>query len=574
MRLRVNTGEKGVPDRFIAILIVVILISASVFSVWYLFVRPISIDELAMRDLVIKDGDVIKVGGRISNVERLNTTYGEITVLTLNGSELSESAFKFIGNNSRTYHIGDYFTTTLHFQNYTFNNKTVITAPELYFPFMYLFNAIQTVSSAVSFSTGFGFVSAGSDSNGMTYKVFGTDNGSYPLTMLNLSLRKSTFTHNYSGVPDNLKNGSPGAFSNAIFITAREYMNVNDAFRWCDEIDYMASLSNDSQNGLVEFTDANSDNLFDDGDMFRINIPPTDDIHTIETYFLCIQGPGVDIYGMDNYQGLFRTEKYIVNWYDGPYELKNGDSTLNYLALSYVSDRFINGTYESIIEVTGVTNPVVMRYDNCVFRVTLYKRNSAWDPYGNDYFDGPFSEDGVTDEKTGATVRFIDSNNNSLVDAGDFVGVSGLENGTAAELWINHNTKQPSGRIQWYAGYGHVSGNMPDISLNNSKDGDQCVVSVGVPYWHPELEFNRTVRFSLKNSSGYIIENQTLEDGRISSGPLNVTFADADENRYLSDGDYFVLSDYGPTPPCNYTLSVSVLFENYVYEINLSSSNG
>ncbi len=573
MKFELKTVQRGISSRLIVILIVILLISASFFSMWYFFLRPISVDELAMRDLLIKDGDVIKVAGRISEVERLNTTYGEITVLTLNGSELAESALKFIGNNSHTYHIGDYFSTTLHFQTYWFNNRTVITAPELYSPFMFHLSSIQQVTDVSATVTRVDFILLHSDSKGITYQVFGLDNSSYPISILNLSLRKSTFTHNYSGVPETLKNGSHGAISNGIVLATKEQINAYDAFRWCDEIDYMPSLANASQKGLIEFNDANYDGLFDNGDTFRINIPPTGDIHRIETYFLCIQGPGMDIYGGNNYSGLFWAEKYIVNWHNGPYEVEAGKDVLNYIALSYVSDSFINGTSESLIEVTGVEHPVAIRYDNCTFRLIIYKRYAAWDPYMSNYFDGFLSDIRVTDEETAVSIRFIDSNSNSLLDVGDFIAISGLENGTEVELSIDgYETGHLSGDIRWYVGYGHVSGYMPDISFNNSKQGNRCVVSINVPYWHSELEFNRTVRFSLRNSSGYIIENHTLADGQISSGLLNVTFVDADGNQYLSDGDYFVLSGY--TSSCNYTMSISVLFEDYLYETNLSSSDG
>jgi|GEM_PF-2773784 len=552
-----NNGGK-ISKRLTVILVVILLISASLFSAWYFFVRPISVDELVLRNMSLKDGDVIKVTGKISEMQILNTSYGERTVLTLNGSKLAEDTFKFLGNNSVTYHIGDRFTTTLHFHRYLFNDKTVITAPELYSPFLIFTDAMQEVSDSGSFSSGFELIQNHSNGKSTEYRVFSRDNSSYPLNLVNASIIKDVLNKDYSGtIPE------------TIYMMTDEYSNLMSGFRLGHELDYMCSLTNDSENGIIEFTDTNSDNLLDDGDIFTVNIPPTENISIIDTYLLLIQGPGANIETVEN--GLFHAEKYILNWYAGPYEVENGGYSKNKLALAYVSDKLENGSCESLIEITNMESPATRRYTDCEFRLEIYERDRTGS-YTADSFSSHFSDKTITDEKTGLSLRFIDSNNNSLLDAGDFITVSGLENGSRVGLSIGmYSMKTPYGRILWYAGYGHVSGSLPDISFSEVIEEKQYLVSVNVSYWHSELEFNHTLRFSVGNSSGYIIENRTLVNDQISSESLNITFVDADGNNYLSTGDYFIISDYDAAS--DWKLTVSLLFGNHVYKTDLCPSN-
>jgi len=226
-------------------------------------------------------------------MEVQNTSYGQYQYLTLSDGPL----FIICEDVSENYSIGEDYQTTLHYQNYWFNQNRAIGTPETMGPNLYQTVAMEDVIDSVSSIGGCYLELVSSNEKYFEYKFFHNSTG-VPLSDMNVSLRASP---------------TLGVENEAII--TYEYVSLMSDFDKGNEIDFMASLDqNSSANETIEFIDENSNNLLDTGDIFRIYIPPTSNESIINTYELLIGGGYSQ--GVNNYYGA----KYIINWYQGPLE--------------------------------------------------------------------------------------------------------------------------------------------------------------------------------------------------------------------------------------------------------------
>lgn len=262
--------------KMIAFFIIIILILVSLFSYWHYILRPINLEELSRREF--KAGDSIKVKGTITEIEKHNTTYGPLTLISLDDYDPESITYKLIADNDNVYTIGDDFQTELTFEEYFFNGVKITTGDRLfntYFMPIYM----NQVLKGVSFNSGIFLVHKSNDGNGNTvFEVVTTNNYGLSLNLFNISLRKgATLTDDSYDHRD--------SFS----YFGEEYMHLSGNYYMSDEIDFMESLEDVvSENKIIEFSDVDSDGLLSDGDILKIHIPPTKNKHTIETYCLNI----------------------------------------------------------------------------------------------------------------------------------------------------------------------------------------------------------------------------------------------------------------------------------------------
>ena len=518
------------------IAVAVILAMASV-ALWEYVLRPRTIREiLAMPSW--KAGTVVDIEGTISDISRLNTTYGPVVVLNLDGFEGCMGAV--FGDPAASYVVGQRFRTTLHFAAYRINGDTAVTAPELPCPLPIAFFTLAGISELMMLYQGFGLGFSRSDPDGWTTFDVQTKNGdAYPL----------------DGFPVALwKRGPRANHTNPLVIdTASEWQDEFDteSWRWSanysaysTEIDSMASLADPaSRTGRIRFTDADGDGRLNDGDGIQVRLDPTGE-NTYDSYILDL-GAFPWVYPL--YRG-----RYILNGPRGPYDLPSGQTVA--VQLRYVSD-WVDGTVNTTLDVAGLHGTPIP-YPTCTFELQT----------GNIQIqraNGTLTEDPVA-LPGGRTLDYDDLDGDGLLDAGDRFVVGGLRNQSSAFLGLSCGPGR-FGNIRWYPGYGYVALPLPPVELTHGT-GPPYRIAVRVAYPHPELAMNRTIRVSLREDdmiayTGHVVlDNVPLVNGTIgtfANGTLS--FVDSDGDGALSSGDTFELDG---DRALDYFLDVSVLFRS------------
>jgi len=320
---RLDTGEKKSKKpksnrkkrsiKIFATMIIVFLLLTSTF-IWYNFYRPITLKELGEREFGV--GDTIDVKGKITEIEKINTTYGSMTILTLDDYDPESDFFKIMIKDDGKYDVGDDFGTTLEFQEFMFNGYSIITSEKLYNSIIGHSNDIQMVIDDVSFYNGFLLKLTSIDRNGTTqYEVITSHGKGFPLERINISLRKGK-------------------------ITDPEYSYNHQSFPILFGVEYVAISGGYGFNEQIDF-----------------------DEKKIETYFLQVGNTH------DTEEGWGC--KYIINWYNGVFEqLSNrtcirlalidselhGDKVSTTLGVTYLSGENINlssGDYTLRVDDNG-----------------------------------------------------------------------------------------------------------------------------------------------------------------------------------------------------------------------------
>ena len=107
--------------RKILALIVIMIILIPLIFYWYYSIRPITVDELQNRDF--RSGESVELVGTITEIETHNTTYGQLTLITLDDDDEASYMYQLIVENGDRHKIGDEYKTKLHFEEY--NNYTI-----------------------------------------------------------------------------------------------------------------------------------------------------------------------------------------------------------------------------------------------------------------------------------------------------------------------------------------------------------------------------------------------------------------------------------------------------------------
>lgn len=526
----------------ISSIIVAVIVIMSMFYI-YVLSGPLTVDELASRHF--EPGDVVDLVGNIAEIEEFNTNYGLFYQITLEGIDL----LPFMLDTNKEYCVGDEIQITLHFEEIQFKGNKFLAAKE--FPQHIIFpNMLRSAVDAISFTYGIYLKQTSTDGKGNTqYEVFTCDEEGYPLDLFNVNLGKNEVEFNASNYLNDLwEDSDPDFIKPLVSYIRTEYVFVSGWIGSVGEdgkaVDFMEPLEDGvSGNGSIEFIDMNTNGLIDDHDIFNVYIPPTPDENTFDTYFLTI-GCGYDFAG---------GYKYILNWYNGTFEgYSETDDKRNLLALSYVSDEINGSLVDTTLRVSRNIIGEPQPYNDYNFSLT-----SGWG-----YIEYPISE-GVTTLDDGVSVEYIDSNKNTLLDVDDLFIIRGLENQTSVELSIHSvSTYALVVHYDFIVGYGPILGNLPEITLENkgllAESGNQYQVNVSVPFRHPELALNKTLKLSLSQDTLVLLKNIYLIDGVIGSyDGKNITFVDADNDSYLSTNDYFVVDCASDS---TYLLELSLLF--------------
>ncbi len=533
--MKMNKRNKLFAFFFVLIIFLVVL---SIFS-WFFFIRPITTYELANRHF--ESGDSVELTGTITGIEKINTSYGPMTLLKLDKpipyrwGIPSDDYFLcyLIGNNSKEYEIDDQIHVTLHFEEYQFNGNKIVTAKELYSP-LFLPTSIATALDAFSFFAGFELIFHSVDENGnVMYEIFTPNGDQYFLDIFNVSLLKGE-EYSDDAVYDHVTEKN---------FFQKEYVSVTSCYQDNERIDFMDSLENGvSQNALIRYTDLNSNGLLDDHDLFTVNITPTADEYKIDSYLLLI---GTEDLSLEN---IASGVKYIFNWYKGAFEQLEpryifSEEYTKSVALTYVSHDENGNFVDTTVKISRVRldggHPYTQYYFLLTVNDTIY--------YHNQYNHYQLSEGSISIDEN-ISVEYIDADNNTLLDVDDLFIIRGLKNQSYVKLILfdDETYGDMIAKLNWIVGHGYIKGNVPTIYFKKEKliPGSENIyqLNVSVAYQHPILALNSTLRVSLYQDSVLILDNVIVKAGVVGSYNGNrLSFVDADNDSYLSTDDYFTV---------------------------------
>lgn len=259
-------------------------------------------NELLDRDFI--PGDTIVLKDILKDVKKINTSYGEYTILLMDADIDNIGIF---GDNNLEYVAGVEISQTLHIKDYQFNGIKLLSAIEMYGLYIQVLSAIEIAFDATSQYAGIGLTLKSIDGNGNTQYIANTNGSLLNLDELNLKLLKMNYDVQGKSFDDNI--------NSSIELFAIEYSSLYyEDYSEMEEVDSMESLeNNESQNGFIHFVDNNSNGYLDDNDILNVYISSTDDEYSLETYLLLI-GNGI-VSSWDDVSGI----KYIINWYNGVY---------------------------------------------------------------------------------------------------------------------------------------------------------------------------------------------------------------------------------------------------------------
>jgi len=523
--------------------ILVIAVSAIVvvagFLVWDVFVRPRSLAEVYGFDHW-SPGSTVTVVGKITSIERQNTSYGPEVYLGLDGGPGCAGVPSVVGDPTAKYEIGARFQTTLHFQRYTINGDPAVSAPELQCPFPLTLRAIGTVLDAGSLYAGRLFlVYNGSASNGTVHYEIVTANGAaYRPGTLPATLRKS---RPLQGSDPILPAGAPiDSFERWIDFGGLQYLGALGAYSEFPIVDEMSSLAAGiSRNGSLRFVDANHNGLVDDGDRLDVNLAATGSPTTWDTYQLIIGG---FFAAPETYVSCTR---FILDGPMGPLDVPLPERPDAHVKLRYAGDTF-GTTYTSRIDVRSGFGPAPAISDVRFFV-------EAGGSSGN----GTLSALPIT-LSNGVSLALTDANGNGRLDSGDVFRAAGLANRTSVTLSLAQSNASV-GTLFWVVGYGEPIGRVPALTFT-TQGTNPWHATANFLFWSPELAMNRTLRASLRENGIAVLTDVSLASGILgtfANGTL--ALADSDGDGSLSTGDVFTVTGVSAN---RYELDISVLYES------------
>ena len=273
-------ADKRISRKLVAVILAAVLLGVSGFYVWYNYYRPWTINDL--EDAVITweyagmssagidvgfktylEGRTVTVKGTVHKIGSIDTSLGQMNKIYLEGGTFAYLTQWGLLDISE----GDRVKVRVTFERGTINGEEHIYSPQVGFPGYGQFVATQMVSHAVSWVTGENWLIASEDMGDDVVIRVNRTVDPVPLGMARCNIRQGTST----GII--------------------EYIDVLGLYDDKPDLDAIPDLRNAfGLNGVLKFTDDNSDGYLDDGDFITISgmIRP-DTITGAQSYLLSVE---------------------------------------------------------------------------------------------------------------------------------------------------------------------------------------------------------------------------------------------------------------------------------------------
>lgn len=498
-------------------------------GIWFAYFDHKTIDEIGERHLWMDGGDgfegslagtTLVLEGEVTRYEIFNTTLGTLSFIELDGNR--EHYLVKWGDPS--FSAGDKLVTDVHFEWSRYNDFKSVLSPQLNHRVL----DFALDSERVLHCFGGICLSSRNDNTmeAVIVEVFLPMGQGFPLSLFNASIKRGVTAH------------------------GQDRDDLNHGYSNNPELDHITALdSGIGENGILEFTDANSNGLLDDGDYFTMDLAPPSEDSAIQSYLLQVNEV---LRTQPLVQGVLAGSAYIAMTNKGllkflPRGIEFG---------SHYGGRFeIGAEYEDsdgtsteivVVEVRG-SSPHLLERGTCALN-----RHPP-------YFLGYTSlKEGKVALEENTSIEFSDTNKDGHLNAGDTFTISGLEKWTKYTLEVSGYPEDFRNiAITWRTGMGAYTGHVPVIEWRNPEPLDAPVNSIyklqiDKMYGIPDVQFeykSYAERFRVEvDVDGAPLVAMTFLEANFSleSFPLEITFYDADNNSYVNAGDYFIVEASNP----------------------------
>jgi hypothetical protein len=497
-------------------------------------------DEKKMSFTNHKEGDTVKLQGKITNIDFYNTTYGNYSLLTLdNNPKLKELTIGVFVKPKSSYRVGNSISITLHFKKYQFNNDTFIAAEELFTPLYFYIFSIETVMSGVGLVGGITLVPMPT-AEGMEFTIYlsmDPQRSGYPLNLFSLSLTKG----NHFGIADIIDLQTVGRGG-----------GVNG---YGSGVDVNENLSGPSLNGIVEFKDVVNPGMLDTGDKICLKLPPTTGNYSYNSYVLT--------YTAEN--NLISGATYFVNGHLGVLDYPSGP--MEWVHLTLVNDSHVRGVWKTVFRVTDIPGVLAPYHHDLKWYELLLTLNEL------PIIRGVVTHGLVcTDSWNSHTITYKDYDHDIILNSPDEITIeSNVPNEDRLGLMLAQaDTGNTVGKLSWVRGVGVVTGFNQYIDYNITRSSSKNVtLFIERIYGQPRrLTSNLTDRYEFKAQlfEDYLsVINATLVNGTVGRNNGTVlVFVDHDWNGFVNAGDRF---DITCRPGINYKLRLRNDHERWPFDV-------
>jgi hypothetical protein len=539
--------------KIIVILIVTNIVLVGFVVVWYFYLRPWSIldvassanleinkdDEFFAWDMEVENpgfshelaGKSKIVKGIITDISSYETTLGPITYYELD----NYSPIRLLEWDYPRFEIGNEVEKKVYFEWSQWNNDKNVYSPQLDFPTLGYTPEVEEIMNRVSCAEGLILeLNSTSSFNTVKLTVFTPRGEGFPLELFSCSLKPGDRSWH---------NDYIDAGRGSHFVLGRDYEDLTI-------LDSIDSISNDSgENNITTFSDANNNGLLDNGDYFTFNLSIPDKDSAVLTYVFSINGGARSqqrsvLYGLAY---IVMTNKGVLRYLSS---ITNNQNLRTYLIPRLHTEQLTPNGITSTIYVTQVIG--ALRDISRTFCSILIL---------NLGFSGHYEQliNGIVIDEHGIIVEFTDNNNNGLLDKGDFFEVSGLDNLTEyylkvctgimdeQQIFVDYSIME----THWQTGIGAFTGNFPVIDFSEpqlveNQDDSTFNIEIDRMYGIPGINLTdmRRSKWPMIILVSYGQEllfctNLTF-DLVMYLNDVRLSFKDTDENAFINSGDSFI----------------------------------
>ncbi|HHO57102.1 MAG TPA: hypothetical protein ENJ70_00955 [Thermoplasmatales archaeon] len=399
-----------------------------------------SFTERERNPTLLESGDCIEVEGRISNVTYINTSYGKIPLLQLpsftdvlkskgmwspdiykwGGMNAGNIIFDIMGKIDGEYHVGDDFNITLHFQKISFDGIELYWFKEIPLHVVLLLSIQNVLEYSINSHYNLFLVEKERDADSISYEIAFGSKRVFDINSVNISIRKFEMNKSYNdGItfPEAFEKIMTSLATIYVAISGLEYSHLPLVDSFHDGV---------SDKNLIEIVDANRNALLDSGDILKVKIPPTANDTIMESYFITLDAPQIN-------QTILL--KIFLNWYHGPIEITDKIA----LVAEKIKQEEKNDFMNISIEIGPTLPPAGIPYDE--LRIETDVNHSS-------HKSANIPENLSSVVLNNISIKFIDANNNSLLDTRDLIEANGIPRGNPVTIYLVHR-KENTVLLRW-----------------------------------------------------------------------------------------------------------------------------
>lgn len=539
--------------KLFALLIIINILLVSFIVLWYFYLRPWSIRDVAASANVEinEDADLFGGGmdaenpgfshdlagkskivkGQVTYVSSFMTTLGPITYYEMDDF----SQIRLIDWDYPKYDIGDEIEKEVHFEWSHWNNVRNVYSPQLDFPALGYAPNIGEVMYRVSFISGLILdLNITSSVNKVKLEVYTPKGEGFPLDLFRCSLiaGERCWSNDYL-------DAGRGSF----IVEGSEHEDI----KIMDSMDTISNIT--GENNVITFSDANGNGLLDNKDYFIFNLSVPESDSAVLTYVFSINGAP-----NSHQRTVLGGLAYIVMTNKGPLRylssITEEPNLRAFLIPRIKSEQLTQNGISTTIEIGHVNEPA-MDFSNLYWMIIDNGRGftMGYEQLINGSFISGF----------GITVGFTDNNHNGLLDEGDIFEVSGLENLAEYDLKVCIgiideglvSVEYSIMEIHWQTGIGAFTGYFPVIDygdpiLSEHQNNTTCEIRIERMFGIPGVNLTDIPRTYwimtrlVKDTQEILSASNLTFDFEMDLSEVNISFYDIDKNNYINSDDSFI----------------------------------